>query len=302
MKHFFRITLIVALSILFVIVSKTSHSQNEQKRIEIFESLNDSADLITGFYSFYDSLIVYFSDAEELYEFWDNETLHYSRMDSAATNRVLKMADSTLLLLRDDFMGQRYVHPYKGDVTSRFGFRRYRFHYGIDINLNTGDTVVTPFDGKVRVTKYHKGYGRVMVVRHDNGLETLYAHLHKFIADTNTRVKAGEPIAIGGNSGRSTGAHLHFEVRYLGAALNPEKVIDFVNFDLLGDTLMISKSVFDYMPELTDLKTAKYHTVRSGDTLGAIAGKYGTTVNALCRLNGIKQTTLLQIGKKIRVR
>lgn len=294
--------LMILSATVFVPVAQAQVERSRGERFEIIESMNDSADLASGFYSFYDSLIVFFSDAEELYEYWDNDAIHYSRLDSAATARVLKMADSTFLLLRDTFSGQHYYHPYSGPVTSRFGFRRYRFHYGIDVNLNTGDTVVAPWDGRVRVTKFHRGYGRVMVIRHDNGLETVYAHLHRFIADTNTRVKAGEPIALGGNSGRSTGAHLHFEIRYLGAAINPEKVIDFETGDLLKDTMMISRSIFDYMPELTDRKSAKNYTIRKGDTLGAIARRHGTTVKALCRLNGIKETTILQVGRRLRVR
>lgn len=294
--------LVLSLTFGFHLSSFSQVEKGRNERFEIIESMNDSADLASGFYSFYDSLIVFFSDAEELYEFWDNDVIHYSRLDSAATARVLKMADSTFLLLRDTLMGSHYVHPVNGDVTSRFGFRRYRFHYGIDVNLNTGDTIYAAFDGRVRVTKMHRGYGRVLVLRHDNGLESLYAHLHRFLVDTNTRVKAGEPIALGGNSGRSTGSHLHFEIRYLGAAINPEKVIDFNTGDLISDTMMITKSIFDYMPELSNLKSAKYHTIRKGDTLGAIARKYKTSVKALCRLNGIRETTLLQLGRKLRVR
>jgi murein DD-endopeptidase MepM/ murein hydrolase activator NlpD len=292
--------LFLAVSSITPVNAQIDRGRNE--KIEIIESMNDSADLVSGFYSFYDSLIVFFSDAEEIYEFWDNDAIHYSRLDSAATSRVLKMADSTFLLLRDTHAGQQYAHPWHGEVTSRFGFRRYRFHYGIDLNLNTGDTLVAAFDGKIRVTKMHRGYGRVLVIRHDNGLETLYAHLHKFLVDTNARVKAGDPIALGGNSGRSTGSHLHLEIRYLGAAINPEKVIDFETGDLISDTLMISKSIFDYVPELTNLKSAKHYSVRKGDTLSAIARRHGTSVKALCRLNGIRETTILQVGKKLRVR
>lgn len=292
--------LFLAISAFNPINAQVERGRNE--KIEIIESMNDSADLVSGFYSFYDSLIVFFSDAEEIYEFWDNDAIHYSRLDSAATSRVLKMADSTFLLLRDTLAGQFYAHPCNGVITSRFGFRRYHFHYGTDVNLDTGDTLVAAFDGKVRVTKMHRGYGRVLVIRHDNGLETLYAHLHKFLVDTNTRVKAGEPIALGGNSGRSTGSHLHLEIRYLGAAINPEKVINFETGDLLADTLMISKSIFDYVPELTSRKSTNYYAVRKGDTLSAIARRNGTSVKALCKLNGIRETAILPVGKKLRVR
>jgi hypothetical protein len=121
MKHFLKS--FICIITLFINVTGTVYAQVDRERsekMEIIESLNDSADLSSGFYSFYDSLIVFFSDAEELYEFWDNDIIHYSRLDSAATARVLKMADSTFLLLRDTFTGQYYHHPFHGYVTSRF--------------------------------------------------------------------------------------------------------------------------------------------------------------------------------------
>ena len=122
--------------------------------------------------------------------------------------------------------------PVPGKLTSPFGWRaRFgRMHKGVDLNLRVGDTVRAAFSGKVRLTKYNAGgYGYYVVVRHDNGMETVYGHLSRFLVKPNQRVKAGEPIALGGNTGRSTGPHLHFETRYMGIALNPESIIDFAN-------------------------------------------------------------------------
>lgn len=125
-----------------------------------------------------------------------------------------------------------YYHPVPGYVTSNYGYRaRYRRqHKGIDLKLQTGDTVRAAFDGKVRLTRYErKGYGYYVVIRHDNGMETVYGHLSRFLVKPDQRVKAGEPIALGGSTGRSTGPHLHFETRYMGLAINPNAIIDFEN-------------------------------------------------------------------------
>lgn len=122
--------------------------------------------------------------------------------------------------------------PVPSRVTSPFGWRaRFgRMHKGVDMSLRMGDTVRAAFNGKVRLTKFEgKGYGYYVVIRHDNGMETVYGHLSRFLVKPNQRVKAGEPIALGGSTGRSTGPHLHFETRYMGIALNPESIIDFNN-------------------------------------------------------------------------
>ncbi len=125
-----------------------------------------------------------------------------------------------------------YVPPVPGAITSNYGYRRRfrRVHRGTDLRLSIGDTVVSAFDGKVRLTKYEgRGYGYYVVIRHDNGMETVYGHLSKFLVKPNQRVKAGEPIALGGNTGRSTGPHLHFETRFMGLPINPAAIIDFEN-------------------------------------------------------------------------
>ncbi|MBF0976287.1 MAG: M23 family metallopeptidase, partial [Bacteroidetes bacterium] len=102
--------------------------------------------------------------------------------------------------------------------------RRRRYHYGTDIGLKVGDSIVSVFDGTVRIVSYDAhGYGNYIVVRHNNGLESLYAHLSQTIAVENQKVKAGELIGLGGNTGRSTGPHLHFEFRFLGNPFNTKK-------------------------------------------------------------------------------
>lgn len=197
-----------------------------------------------------------------------------------------------------------WVLPSKGYITSKFGPRKYRYHYGTDIKVLTGDTIYCSWDGQVRIVKYEpKGYGNYVVVRHDNGLETVYAHLSRVLVEENERITAGEIIGLGGNTGRSTGSHLHYEIRYLGNAINPELLIDFSAGALRDSTHLITQNkTFYHQQQLKEMQQAKYYTVRSGDNLSILAKRYGTTVKTLCRLNGIKESSVLRIGQRIRVR
>lgn len=150
-----------------------------------------------------------------------------------------------------------YVAPVRGRLTSGFGYRpRFgRMHKGVDLNLNVGDTVVAAFDGKVRITKYERrGYGYYVVVRHDNGLETVYGHLSRFLVKPDQYVRAGEPIALGGNTGRSTGPHLHFETRFMGMAINPSSIIDFENFVTHKDVFTFDKAACEKAQKFSSSK------------------------------------------------
>ncbi|MCM1293652.1 MAG: M23 family metallopeptidase [Bacteroides sp.] len=141
-----------------------------------------------------------------------------------------------------------YVAPVRGRLTSPYGWRASfgRMHKGVDLSLKVGDTVRAAFDGRIRITKYEGGgYGYYVVVRHDNGLETVYGHLSRFLVKPNQYVKAGQPIALGGNTGRSTGPHLHFETRFMGLALNPASIIDFDNYVTHQDVFTFNKSSYD---------------------------------------------------------
>ena len=195
-----------------------------------------------------------------------------------------------------------FVLPAPGYVTSPYGWRRNRMHKGTDIKVQVGDSIRSAWEGQVRIVGWDpRGYGYFVVIRHVNGLETVYGHLSRPLIDEYERVPAGYVIGLGGNTGRSTGSHLHFEMRYLGEAINPANVIDFATGKL--------KNEQEYVIGIKAMKQAKaeqaamkYHKVKQGDTLSGIAKKYGTSVKALCRLNNIKETKILQIGQKIRVR
>ena len=242
-------------------------------------------------FMFGDSTLLTHHPADSLYHFiWTDERVNpYGTMfDSLKDDVHIPMAG--------------FVLPAPGYVTSAYGWRRYRMHKGTDIKVQIGDSIRAAWSGQVRIVGWDpRGYGYYVVIRHDNGLETIYGHLSRPLVDEYEKVPAGFVIGLGGNTGRSTGSHLHWEIRYLGEAMNPASFVDFSTGQL--------KNADEYVIGIKAMKQAraeqaamKYHKVRSGDTLSGIAKKYGTTVKRLCQLNNIKETKILQIGMKIRVR
>lgn len=245
--------------------------------------------------------------AADLYEDWNNKYAH----------RATALPDTFKINLRG------FCMPTDNRVvTSNFGARWGRQHKGIDVKVYIGDTIRAAFSGKVRMVKYEaRGYGKYVVIRHGNGLETIYGHMSKHLVAEDEIVEAGQPIGLGGNTGRSTGSHLHFETRLCGVALNPALMFDFKNQDVVGDYYMFYRDTYQKesivanrlrgvngrgdiasdedmelaiaAPEATYTKNVKFHKVKSGETLSSIARKRHTTVNAICKLN--------RIGKNIRL-
>ena len=193
-----------------------------------------------------------------------------------------------------------------------------------------GDTIRAAFSGKVRIVKYEpRGYGKYVVIRHYNGLETYYGHMSAWLVKENDEVKAGDPIGLGGNTGRSTGSHLHFETRICGIALNPALMFDFRNQDVTGDFYTFHRSKYAAesalatrlrgvenngngrfegdadddsemaiaAPSVSFAPETHFHKVKKGETLQAVARKCHTTVDALCRLNHIGKNIRLMPGQ-----
>lgn len=245
---------------------------------------------------------------------WDNNTCY----TSARKNDLSRLKDTLWLCVLEDVHSE-FRSPVDGIVTSRYGYRSGKHHSGIDLDLETGDTVRSCWSGKVRYAKYNDGgFGNLVIVRHYNGLETFYAHLSKLLVVPDQDVKAGDILGLGGNTGHSFGSHLHFEVRFYDAAMNPEEVIDFEKRVCKDDNLFIHKGLFRPGAKPTDtldegespvqavpvIQTAqkKYHKVKSGDTLSNIASRNNTSISKICQLNGIRPTTTLQIGRSLRVK
>lgn len=230
--------------------------------------------------------------AHDLYKSWNTLLPHpYS-------NDICKHDSEATVCLTDNYMNCGYSHPFEGVVTSKFGWRDGRRHNGIDIDLVRGDSVVSAFRGVVRLAKWTGGYGRTIVIRHHNGLETIYAHLYKFLVKAGDIVDPGQVIARGGNSGASRGSHLHFETRFKGKPINPQSLIDFKKFKLLSDSLVIRKTRDGYVAFQTG---TLFHKIKGGDYLYKIASQYGISVNQICKWNGIKRNGLLIAGRELKV-
>lgn len=214
-----------------------------------------------------------------------------------------------------------YHTPHPGRVSSPYGYRaRFgRMHKGVDISLKLNDTIYAAYDGKVRLTNYEpKGYGNYIILRHPNKLETVYGHLNKILVKPNQVVKAGQPIGLGGSTGRSTGSHLHFETRFMGYAINPAAIINFSNGTVHTDTYTFSKQTYqqprNFTPNDNKKKveqsqnryqaatTTETYTVKRGDSVGSIARAYGISTTTLRRLNNMSSTERITIGQVLKVK
>jgi murein DD-endopeptidase MepM/ murein hydrolase activator NlpD len=258
------------------------------------------------------------SPSADLYQTWDNAYAH----------RASPLPDKYRIDLR------HFCMPTPSRiVTSNFGSRWGRQHKGLDIKVYIGDTIRAAFSGKVRIVRYEAGgYGNYVVIRHNNGLETIYGHLSKQLVHENEDVRAGEPIGLGGNTGRSTGSHLHFETRLCGVALNPALMFDFKNQDVTGDFYTYNKETYDQeSAEATRLRgkvggsynreevygvlgssensdnshnpygnEIRYHKVQSGETIATIARKRGVSVDQICRLNHLNKNQSVKPGQILR--
>ena len=251
----------------------------------------------------------------QLYDDWNNVYAH----------RATELPDSFRINLRN------FCMPTTNRViTSKMGPRWGRMHKGLDIKVYIGDTIRAAFSGKVRIKKYERaGYGKYLVIRHNNGLETIYGHMSDWLVEENQVVKAGQPIGLGGNTGRSTGSHLHFETRLCVVALNPALLFDFVNQDVTADYYMFRKETFEHesvainknlllegghsneLAKETDnnngrnrnvreFSETKYHKVSVGETLTSIAKRRGTTVAQLCKLNHLTRDVKVRPGQILR--
>ena len=257
------------------------------------------------------------SPASELYQEWDNRYAH----------KRTEMPDTFKIDLR------HFCMPTPSRVvTSNFGNRWGRPHKGLDIKVYIGDTIRAAFSGKVRIVRYEAGgYGKYIVIRHPNGLETIYGHLSEQLVSENQSVRAGEVIGLGGNTGRSTGSHLHFETRLCGVALNPALMFDFRNQDVTGDYYVYNVNTYNeesveatrlrgkvgnggYTRDLVQYgelgsyqnKTHAsndellYHKVKNGETLASIAKLRGVTIEKICSLNHLSANAKVRPGMILR--
>ena len=216
-----------------------------------------------------------------------------------------------------------YTMPHNGPLTSPYGYRKRfgRMHKGVDIGIKSNDTIYAAFDGKVRLTAYEgKGYGNYVIVRHPNGLETVYGHLNKHLVKPDQVVRAGDPIGLGGSTGRSTGPHLHFETRFMGYAINPSAIFDFANHTTHTDEYTFSKTTYmkarNFAPNKNKREVASEdnnpyksgnneiasYIVKKGDTLNQIARAHGMSATSLRKLNGLHPSDGIKVGQELRLK
>lgn len=321
-----RILLLVITALIINLSFRTKADVVPQVHREIHRILQSEMDDSQAFFAMVDSV----SNTKEVGEFLDAFSTNdfYAVWSNNYVNPLLDMNGQTIPNSTDiDLTG--FTAPIVGPVTSPYGWRRRRMHKGEDIGLHTGDTVRAAFDGRVRIKRYERrGYGYYYVIRHANNLETIYGHLSRQLVNEGDFVKAGQAIGLGGSTGRSTGPHLHFEMRFMGIALDPSDLIDFETFKPRSLTYHFEKNRAEWAqnnkgkrgagngPGSASASTSQksksgtksnssssggnIHRVKKGDTLSGIAHRYGTTVSRLCKLNGIKANKVLQLGEKIR--
>lgn len=288
------------------IKSRNPHSQAHQQLLANQGSSNDKIRLVEKS-SFIDLIDDIEPELDIYTEGWNSKRVNPFRESEVPDSKVI------------DVTG--YCIPVPGKVNSNYGYRaRFgRMHKGVDLHIRSNDTIYAAFDGKVRLTNYEaKGYGYYVILRHPNGLETVYGHLNRFLVKPNQSVKAGQPIALGGSTGRSTGPHLHFETRFMGYAINPNAIFDFANHTTHTDTYTFSKSTYqqarNYSPSRNLAKSEREnpykaatnvratYTVKRGDTLSAIAKSNGISATTLRRLNNMSSTDKIKVGQVLKLR
>lgn len=307
-KKIFGTLLMAALAVSGVsaqtVTSKAAHSKAHKQLLAKAAESKDQIKLIDK-NSYIDLMDDLEPEIDIFTEGWNSRSVNPFKESDVPSSKVI------------DVTG--YHMPVPGKITSNYGYRaRFgRMHKGVDLAIRSNDTIYAAFDGKVRLTNYEaKGYGNYVILRHPNGLETVYGHLNKHLVKPNQTVKAGDPIGLGGSTGRSTGPHLHFETRFMGYAINPNAIFDFANHTTHTDTYTFSKSTYtqprNFAPAKKSNETvnpyrqateiASSYTVKSGDTVAAIARRYGMSATTLRRLNNMSKTDAIHAGQVLKLK
>lgn len=264
----------------------------------LLKELNDYVESRLTEHDYYITLTNFYENtpipSNSVYGNWD--TVHITPYSDE-----LSVNDSSIMLTLVDKVNLcDFVMPIQNPViTSNFGYREGRNHNGIDLDLEVWDPVVASFDGMVRIALKHPSFGRVVVIRHYNGLETIYAHLHRLKVKSGDIVEAGQIIGLGGSSGRSSGSHLHFELRFKGKPLNPKQIINFKENQLISSQLELRKKKYNYTAIPVGVE---YYTIQRGDYITKIANLYGLSTKELCELNELRKNSILRVGKKLRIK
>jgi LysM repeat protein len=258
----------------------------------LFVMINNQLDTLRNSYpknQFNDGFT--FFPAHRFYGSWNTRML-FPYPDS------LYKADTLIDIDLSSAISGPFVYPFDGAFTSGYGWRDSAFHRGIDIDLNRGDTVKAAFTGMVRFAGKQGGYGNVVIIRHYNGLETVYAHLWKIKVKPGDIVTSGQLVGLGGNTGHSTGTHLHFEIRFRGVAINPAYFININERKLINEKVALVRTKQGYAVRPHNLA---FHIVQRGDNITKIAQQYGRSVKEIRAYNGWEGNVKLKQGQLIRI-
>ncbi len=275
-----------------VVAEDTTHiGQGETSVVEIIDSVQVGSEWVK---------------IADYYAVWDSRTIDPYNINPLEFNEVIDIK------LYDPPANRYWSAPMnEGKMTSNFGFRWGRWHTGTDLDCETGDPIYATFDGIVRIVGWDgNGYGRYVLVRHYNGLETLYGHMSKQLVEQGQLVKAGDQIGLGGSTGRSSGSHLHFETRYEGNPFSSLNIFSFPENTINDDHFLLTGHVWDYLRgggrssegnSRPRFKRTVLHKVRPGETLSGIASRYGQSASTLARKNHLSSRSRIRPGQKLRV-
>ncbi|MCQ2092311.1 MAG: peptidoglycan DD-metalloendopeptidase family protein [Fibrobacter sp.] len=202
-----------------------------------------------------------------------------------------------------DFSTMLIPVTHEARLGSPYGIRDHRLHRGVDIHVEKGEPMLAAYPGRVSVSKYNKGgYGHYVVVDHEDGLQTLYGHLAERLVRVGDVVFPGDIVGLAGNTGRSSGAHLHFEIRYKDININPATVINFPKWELQPGVERMSKKkiVSAHYNIQNKLKKENFYIVKAGDTLKDVANYFYISEDAVCRINGLKKDQPLRVGQRLK--
>lgn len=188
-------------------------------------------------------------------------------------------------------------------IGSPYGIRSHRLHRGVDVNVIKDEPVVAAYPGEVTMSRYNKGgYGHYVLIKHPNGIETLYAHLSKRLLKVGDKVFPGDIVGLAGNSGRSSAAHLHFEIRFGEVNIDPTTVIDFPHWSLKPgiDKFSMKKARNDHRKIQAQLRNYNFYVVQAGDSQGDVANWFNISIESLCRINNLTPGAPLKAGQKLR--
>lgn len=256
-------------------------------------------------------------------QLWDTEHLRSKQF-------TIPFSDDMLKIILVESYNMPFIFPCRGTVSLPYGpVRKGGFHTGVDYKLNLDDPIYVCFDGVVRIAGYYGDYGKVIVVRHYNGLETVYAHLNKLYVKPGQVVKAGNTLGTAGNSGNAKETTLHFETRFLNEYFNPEIMLNSEDRSLNSNILTLEPANFNITPipteQISNLQQinkptteaavskspssavkenqeVKYHIVKQGETLFRISKENKIPIEELFRLNNLTEKSVIQVGEKLRIK